>query len=533
MFKKVLVALILVLLISSTSYAFQSEEIKYDNFLEYSIHYISMFGGGYGGNHIDHELIRYSIGFALWFMLFRFALFRQRKKVSEDHESLIMFGSLIGMISELFMLFVYSYLVYYGINFTGDLYNLVCPINYTLTLISTSSIAIAFTLYLKKINYESARLYIIIVIVISLSLFLLNYSHIIFTILNSLVLIYPIYHIAKSKVGWIKHPIGVAVSIFLLNEIIKTIIMLPPFLDGGNILACYSSNIYITPFLNNAHNFAIGVFIYVYIKDIAIQLEEQRNESDTKADNNQIIIQGVAHELRSPLAGLLGLIELHKEQFSRLINSSEPNEDCSSCMKSELLNNIIEDGYEQIDGIVKNLNNMVINLSTFGKKTRQVDIKVNNLKPLLKTSVKFAKFAEESKLVTSDGIKLIGCNDVKEAKAMVSPSKFLQIIQNLILNSIKAVHQKGEILNPSIEIELSENDNNYIIEVLDNGIGMDSNELKRCTEKYYTTRENAGGTGLGLHFVKKYMEEINGSIEIDSIKHEWTKVKLIIPKYND
>lgn len=65
-----------------------------------------------------------------------------------------------------------------------------------------------------------------------------------------------------------------------------------------------------------------------------------------------------------------------------------------------------------------------------------------------------------------------------------------------------------------------------VIEVEDNGVGMDEQTLREAFDPLFTTR--ARGTGLGLAIVRKIVEEHGGSVSLESEPNLGTKVTAIL-----
>ena len=83
------------------------------------------------------------------------------------------------------------------------------------------------------------------------------------------------------------------------------------------------------------------------------------------------------------------------------------------------------------------------------------------------------------------------------------------VINNLTKNAIEAVEK---IKNPYITFEIQKDKNFINIMIIDNGIGLNKDNITKIFEPYYTTKEK--GTGLGLSICKKIMEDHNGKIKI-------------------
>jgi len=70
----------------------------------------------------------------------------------------------------------------------------------------------------------------------------------------------------------------------------------------------------------------------------------------------------------------------------------------------------------------------------------------------------------------------------------------------------------------------------FIIEITDNGIGISDEDMENIILPFYTTKDTGKGTGLGLSISYQIIKEMNGTIEISSDKHTGTTFKII---FND
>ncbi len=114
-------------------------------------------------------------------------------------------------------------------------------------------------------------------------------------------------------------------------------------------------------------------------------------------------------------------------------------------------------------------------------------------------------------------------------------SDLREALTNLVLNSVDALPQGGWIKLSSRTVSLpgpagnGEAPTHVILEVADNGIGMDEKTRQRCLEPFFSTKQQRGGSGLGLAMVYGMVERHEGRIEIQSEVNQGTAIRLILP----
>jgi len=101
----------------------------------------------------------------------------------------------------------------------------------------------------------------------------------------------------------------------------------------------------------------------------------------------------------------------------------------------------------------------------------------------------------------------------------------LRVLNNLISNGIQAVAIDS---TTNISIELSSNDTEVVLRVIDNGKGIPVDQLETIFEPYFTTKST--GTGLGLAMVKQIVELHHGTITVESSSSNGTCMRLVLPR---
>jgi len=114
----------------------------------------------------------------------------------------------------------------------------------------------------------------------------------------------------------------------------------------------------------------------------------------------------------------------------------------------------------------------------------------------------------------------------------IVPVQFQQVLMNLILNARDAMLPRGGVLT----IKAVETSDIIEIEVTDTGDGIESDNMENVFETFFTTKTDKSptseysGTGLGLAFCKKIIDEHKGLISVESKPASGSKFKITLPK---
>jgi two-component system cell cycle sensor histidine kinase/response regulator CckA len=121
----------------------------------------------------------------------------------------------------------------------------------------------------------------------------------------------------------------------------------------------------------------------------------------------------------------------------------------------------------------------------------------------------------------------------------VDPVQFDQVVVNLALNARDAMPQGGRLTIRTSNItlyrpmvrgqEVIPPGRYAVVEVADTGIGIAADDLPRLFEPFFTTRKEAGGTGLGLATVYGIVRQTDGFISVESVPGEGTTFRIYLP----
>lgn len=119
----------------------------------------------------------------------------------------------------------------------------------------------------------------------------------------------------------------------------------------------------------------------------------------------------------------------------------------------------------------------------------------------------------------------INIHSLHERSIHSYPSLLSIVIHNLLENAISfSKASEGQIV-----IRMYELSKEFVLEIYDNGLGIEQEYKDRIFDMYFRANENSKGNGLGLYIVKKTMEKLKGRIIVESTAGVETRIQLIFP----
>ena len=122
-------------------------------------------------------------------------------------------------------------------------------------------------------------------------------------------------------------------------------------------------------------------------------------------------------------------------------------------------------------------------------------------------------------------------SSVDDKKYFYGDPKLLTIIlNNLISNGIK--HRKQNFDDAQVKINVVADDKKAIINVIDNGVGIKSDDTNKIFDLFHRTDKKDLGAGMGLYLVKEIIAKLHGKILVESAENAGTEFTIEIPNLN-
>ena len=243
------------------------------------------------------------------------------------------------------------------------------------------------------------------------------------------------------------------------------------------------------------NNDEIGALVRAYneklteLEQAAQQIARSERESAWRD-----LAQQIAHEIKNPLTPM-------KLNIQHLLRKMEADEADAKALAQKSLPSLIE----QIDALAR----MANEFARFAKLPEPHFEKIE-----------LQSFAQQAIKLFNEELPYIHFEQTTQPIWIAADKDMLQqVFHNLLLNAQQAAEQRQ---NPEIlvRLNLKEANQEVLIEITDNGVGISAEQQERIFTPYFTTKSS--GSGIGLSVVRQIIEKHNGSIRFESILNQGT-----------
>ena len=248
-----------------------------------------------------------------------------------------------------------------------------------------------------------------------------------------------------------------------------------------------------------------GIVVNFRDVDERIRYEQALRSSNEKLQkiNAELdkFVYSVSHDLRAPLASVLGIIDLTEAETSDPVVLEH-----LSLMKESIL---------KLDVFIKDI------LDYSRNARMEVEAAKIDFRQLLEEIIDNLKY-------TSDGRKVALNTHIEgEVEFFSDKGRISIILNNLISNAIR--YHNPEVENPFVSVDVRLTGKGALITVRDNGIGIRTENHQRVFDMFFREARAGTGSGLGLYIVKETVEKLKAKLSLRSEPGRGSEFQLLIP----
>jgi len=249
------------------------------------------------------------------------------------------------------------------------------------------------------------------------------------------------------------------------------------------------------------------------IRDISERklIEKQLRHSERMAGIGELAT-GMAHEINQPLNTMSMAID-------NILFAIESNTITENYLKGKIEK--VFDNITRIQKIIDHVRTFSRDQEDFVQIPFDINTSINNCISMISEQMNHHDIKLSFK--KSDEIPSVNGNIYR----------FEQVILNLLINSKDAIEEKkknlGKSFRKKIDITSDYTDSRIIIEIKDNGTGIDQKNIDKVLLPFFTTKAPGQGTGLGLSISYGIIKELGGEIDVQSKPNQGTSVLIKIP----
>ncbi|QED47331.1 ATP-binding protein [Cytobacillus dafuensis] len=238
--------------------------------------------------------------------------------------------------------------------------------------------------------------------------------------------------------------------------------------------------------------------MFLLIKYLMLRKQTAREKKENELQKLELVgtlAASTAHEIRNPLTGIKGLVQLLSEKYT---NTDD-----------QYYFSVINDEISRINEIVSEF--LILGKPT-AQKTEIIDTRkiIIDLEPLIISEANLNNVQYESSLPCSP--IYVDC----------TKDQLKQVLLNITKNALESMPEGGKLSISLIELPYR-----CQIQVSDTGSGIPEGEIEKIFQPFYTSKDL--GTGLGLVVCKRILQSFGGEIQIASKVNKGTIVDIFLP----
>jgi len=266
-----------------------------------------------------------------------------------------------------------------------------------------------------------------------------------------------------------------------------------------------------------------GILSFYHDVTVEKTYDQQLQQADKLASLGQLV-SGIGHEINNPNQFIRGNIKIIKQALEDMLSIVDEHYKTNPDLKIARLNYIFfrENIMQLVDDMVhgsERITKIVKGLRGFARKDEGLLVDNVDINTLIEASARLVR----NEVHKRADIQLDLAENLPHFTG--NSQKLEQVLVNLIVNASQAMRDGIKGL---ITIRTSTDDKYLLVNIEDNGVGMNQKTMKQIFDPFFTTKRAKGGTGLGLAIAYRIIEEHGGDISVRSKPGEGTKFTIRI-----
>lgn len=272
--------------------------------------------------------------------------------------------------------------------------------------------------------------------------------------------------------------------------------------DIERCLQSFLEGDYIVPMSNHK---CTNISLWEQLKELGLYFENVKENMMLEEQNTKALITNISHQLKTPLTSLKISLEL-----------------AESTMKEEDKKKFLERGKDETDKLEK-LMNVMVNVSRLENHMIKIKPQIQNIKEGITEAMNAVIMKAHKKQMT------LSLDLEKEIYVLYDKKWTTEALANILDNAIKYSPCGTQIL-----VRVSDTINYGIIEIADQGIGIERKDFHRIFRRFYRGKQvqesGQEGAGVGLYLARTIIEQQGGMVSVKSKLGQGSSFQIMLTK---
>ncbi|MFZ0451718.1 MAG: ATP-binding protein [Desulfatiglandaceae bacterium] len=255
---------------------------------------------------------------------------------------------------------------------------------------------------------------------------------------------------------------------------------------------------------------------------------EDRLVQSEKLTSLGLLVSGIAHEINNPNNFISFNIPILRDYLKELLPIVDDYAAVHETFEPFGMSygEFREDIYRLLDNMEhgsQRINLTISNVKDFSRKKDKIERRWVDLMEVIKKAISICK-GEIKRRVKSFELAV----DEDLPQVLIDPEAVEQVVVNLLINAAAAADKEDSWLRLGV-MAGDASQNGVVIEVSDNGCGMDEKVVRQIFDPFFTTKGPKEGTGLGLYICHELVAGLGGRIEVESELGRGSSFRVLLP----